>query len=300
VSNPASGPVNDLPVSDMVVNGGAVNGRAVDGRAVDGRGSEKLAKRQRGGVQPRTFTRDEIADAALAVTARSALDRLTVKAVADELGVTSPAIYYYIPGGRQELIELTASRQIDVASAGALEIREGEDWLETLLRIVVPTGRMAREYPGVIQYLMADGRETPANLRSTDFIVAQLLRGGFARAEAARVYVAVFAFVGGWATATPVSAKAARSHGLDQLADVLDEAEQVDPGHRPTGPARPARAGQALAQRPLRSHRRGPLFRLVLQQGSHPGVDHAEILGRGRWDSERLPDRPGGALHGRR
>jgi AcrR family transcriptional regulator len=191
--------------------------------------SEIQAKRQRGGIQPRTFTQAEIADAALAVTARSDLARLTVKAVADELGVTSPALYHYVPTGRQGLIELAASRQIELATsaAGALEVRDGEDWLSTLLRVVVPTGRAARQYPGVIQYLLAEGRETPANLRTTDFIVAQLLRGGFSKDEAARVYVAVFAFVSGWATATPVSSRAARGAGLEQLAEVLDETEKV-------------------------------------------------------------------------
>ena len=55
--------------------------------------------RSRGGTQPQPISMTDVVDAALRVVARSSLDRLTVRAVADECGVTPPAIHYHLRGG---------------------------------------------------------------------------------------------------------------------------------------------------------------------------------------------------------
>jgi AcrR family transcriptional regulator len=192
----------------------------------------KRSVRQRGGVQPTKIQPSDIVSAALEVVEHSGLDGLTVKAVAEHMGVTSPAIYYYLPGGRDELAALIATRVIDTAAPGYLDVNAGEDWFDVLLRVLCGVGDTSQRYPGVIPYLLAEGRELPANVATTDFIVAQLLRGGFSRDAAGLAYGAIYSFVSGWAAATPVGSGASGAAGLAQLSDVLTRFEQSSASQR--------------------------------------------------------------------
>jgi TetR/AcrR family transcriptional regulator, tetracycline repressor protein len=194
--------------------------------------AKKTPVRTRGGVQPTKIQPADIAAAALEIVERSGLDGLTVKAVADHMGVTSPAIYYYLPGGRDELTALVATRVIDTLAPKYISTDLDGDWFEVLLDVLSVVGEVAQRYPGVIPYLMDEGRELPANVATTGFIVAQLARGGFDGEAAAMAYGAIYAFVSGWASATPVSSHAASEAELPQLAEVLRDLEQSSPSHR--------------------------------------------------------------------
>jgi AcrR family transcriptional regulator len=97
--------------------------------------SKRAARSQR----RRKQTRDEILDAARDVVLREGLLGFSLTAVADELGLTKPALYYYF-ASKEALIFEAILREL-VASAeevhAAVEKTEnGADAIETLIRTV--------------------------------------------------------------------------------------------------------------------------------------------------------------------
>src|ERR1700752_3409138 len=61
-------------------------------------------KRRRGGTQPLPLSRDDILSVALPLLARDGVDGLTVRAVAERIGIRSPALSPYF-SGRDDLID---------------------------------------------------------------------------------------------------------------------------------------------------------------------------------------------------
>ncbi|MCB0936609.1 MAG: TetR family transcriptional regulator [Mycobacterium sp.] len=158
---------------------------------------------QRGGVQAEVLTEADILHAAVAVARESGLDRLTVKAVAEQLGITSPALYYHVPDGRSALESMVAGYALERHFQGRLQELSGENWEETLVRVLLAVADLAEEFPGVVGHLMLQSRGIPASLDVSSFMVAQLRRGGLTVTEAASGYFALTALICGWAEFSP-------------------------------------------------------------------------------------------------
>lgn len=90
-----------------------------------------------------------IVDAALRVIEREGFDRLTMRAVAAELGVTPMAIYYHVPD-KDALVELV----LEAVHVGPpLELGE-EGWEEVLRRHLLTQWEQLARYPGVGAHLL--------------------------------------------------------------------------------------------------------------------------------------------------
>ena len=76
-------------------------------------------------------TRDEIVAAALAQLDEAGLDGLTLRRLAERLGIRAPTLYWHVRDKR-ELMDLIASAVMDQALAGCREPRAGQDWWEWL------------------------------------------------------------------------------------------------------------------------------------------------------------------------
>jgi TetR/AcrR family tetracycline transcriptional repressor len=136
----------------------------------------------------------EVVDAALRVVGRSSLDRLTVRAVADECGVTPPAIHYHLRGGedlRDRVVEAVAG-QIDVV------IDPTAPWVDQYLALITAMDRAFLVYPGTgMRALTATGPSRAAG-RLTDAAM-KILRGvGLPEEVAVSTFTTTYLIFVGW------------------------------------------------------------------------------------------------------
>lgn len=150
--------------------------------------------RRRGGTQPIPISKTDVVDAALRVVARSSLDRLTVRAVADECDVTAPAIHYHLRGG-QDLTD----RVVEAVAAGIdVAVDPDASWIDQYLGLVAAMDRAFLAYPGTgLRALTTTGRSAAAT-RLTDTAMTILRRAGFPDDAAVQLFTATYLMFVGW------------------------------------------------------------------------------------------------------
>jgi len=150
--------------------------------------------RRRGGTQPSPISEADVLDAALRVVARSSLDALTVRAVAEECGVTAPAIHYHLRGGAD-----LADRVVE-AVAARIDVRVDPDasWVDQYLGLVAAMDQAFLAYPGTgVRALTSTGASAAAT-RLTNAALSILRRAGFAEDAAVHIFTATYLMFVGW------------------------------------------------------------------------------------------------------
>jgi AcrR family transcriptional regulator len=146
--------------------------------------------------KPKAERRAEILDAAIALADADGLASLTLRAVAQRVGVTAMALYGYFPD-KDRLLDAMADRVIAEVSSVPLPGLAG--WRDRLLALAEQARVMAREHPSVMQYLFTRPAETPHTLRAVEFVYQALLDAGVPPAEIPRLERLVSTFLLGWA-----------------------------------------------------------------------------------------------------
>jgi len=130
--------------------------------------------------RPPLISRELIADAAVEV----GLADLTLRAVADHLGVTPTALYHHVDG-KDDLLRLAAER-----SAGRLRIPTdvGQHWAIWLLEWARHTRVAFVNDPALLDQFL-DGAISPESIvHNIEVILDLLVREGFSAEEALRAY----------------------------------------------------------------------------------------------------------------
>lgn len=150
--------------------------------------------RSRGGTQRQPLSTSDLMDAALRVVARSSLDRLTVRAVADECDVTAPAIHYHLRGGEEladRVVEAVAAR-IDVT------VDPHAPWVDQYLALITAMDRAFLAYPGTgLRALTATG-PSPGAERLTKSAMQILRAAGFSETAAVQTFTTTYLIFVGW------------------------------------------------------------------------------------------------------
>ena len=150
--------------------------------------------RSRGGTQSAPLAPQDILNAALRVVERSSLDRLTVKAVADECGVTPPAIHYHL---RRE-VDL-ATRVVEaVAQQITVPLDPDAPWQDQYIALVLAMDRTFLRYPGTGSRALTSSGESPAAAQLTDTALGILRTAGFTDREAGDIFAATYLLYVGW------------------------------------------------------------------------------------------------------
>jgi AcrR family transcriptional regulator len=123
------------------------------------------------------LSEDDVVAAALRLTRRIGLARLSMRALADELGVTTMAAYYHVPS-KEALLDLVAN-----AVLNRVEVPETGDWAERLIEQNHRMRQALLEHPGLSTYLQ-ERPLTAAGRRMTDHTLDMLQSAGFDRNEA--------------------------------------------------------------------------------------------------------------------
>jgi AcrR family transcriptional regulator len=187
------------------------------------------SSRRPGGIQPDGLSLDRVVEAGRAIVRRDGLSALTVRAVADELGVTAPALYYHVPGGKQALIDLVVERVL-TAHRPAPEPVPGESWIDRLERDVLRVASVETEFPGVMPYVMSAGSDLATYAETAEEVLRVLVDdAGLSLAEAARALAALTAHVIGWTAYRPPSPVALARAGHGELAMAVRQIGDADP-----------------------------------------------------------------------
>lgn len=166
--------------------------------------------RQRGGTQPSPLTADDVLDAALRIVRRTGLDRLTVRAIAEELGVTAPAVHYHLRGG-DDLADRVAEA---VAARVRIELDPDAHWVDRYISLVTSMDRTFLEYPGTGTRVLAASRPSAAAARLTGAALSILRDAGLAEAEAVEVFTATYLLFTGWLATRGHAAQGSRHPAL--------------------------------------------------------------------------------------
>lgn len=146
--------------------------------------------------KPKAERTAEILDAAIALADAVGLGAVTLRAVAQRVGVTAMALYGYFPD-KDTLLDAMADRVISQVFPGPQTPLPG--WRDRLQAAAELMRTVAREHPSVIQYAFTKPAETPYTMRTVEFTYQALLDAGVPPAEVPRLERFVSTFVMGWA-----------------------------------------------------------------------------------------------------
>jgi TetR/AcrR family transcriptional regulator, tetracycline repressor protein len=145
-------------------------------------------------------TRDEIVAAALALLDEAGLEGLTLRRLAERLGIRAPTLYWHVRDKR-ELLDLVAGAVMDEALAGWRDPQPGQVWWEWLAgrTRAIRTGLLAhRDSAVVLAGNRPPGSSVPGLERQLEFLTA----AGFRPQDAVLALVSLNAFAIGEALDT--------------------------------------------------------------------------------------------------
>jgi AcrR family transcriptional regulator len=125
--------------------------------------------------------RQEILDAALAIADEKGLSSVTMRAVAERVGVTPMALYPHV-GDKDGLLDGMLGRLL-----GRLRLATDGDWRERLGVLARAMRGLAREHPGATALLFARPTVSPDAVRVVDAIYTALLEAGVPAADVPRI-----------------------------------------------------------------------------------------------------------------
>ncbi|MFG2040420.1 TetR/AcrR family transcriptional regulator [Dactylosporangium sp. NPDC048998] len=168
--------------------------------------------------------RPEILDAALTVAAERGLDALSMRAVAQHLGLTPMALYGYFRS-KDELLDGVVGRLLSEIPAPPA----GIGWRETLERMAYGLREVAARHPAVLPLLLTRPAISPAAMRIVDITYEALLAAGIPPQQAPRLERMLSTFVIGH-TLSEVSGRFGDGTLDPQARRAQVPAEQI-PGH---------------------------------------------------------------------
>ena len=95
------------------------------------------------------MTQEEVVAAALRLLRRDGLSKLTMRAVAGEMGVTPMALYYYVDG-KEDLLRLACA---EILAPWRLRL-DGQSWEDVLRGHLLSLWESLAQYPGLGAYLI--------------------------------------------------------------------------------------------------------------------------------------------------
>jgi AcrR family transcriptional regulator len=169
--------------------------------------------RRRPGPAPR-FTREELARRALAIMDAHGTEALTMRRLADELGMGTMALYRYFPS-KNDLMDAAidaAMPEIELPEPGAAP------WKEQIAELARAMFRAGLRHPSVARERFERPLQSTGAMRVTDRALALLLAAGLSKEQAVAAFKALLVHTLGSAvfaaseSRTEVRDEAARRH----------------------------------------------------------------------------------------
>ncbi|HEX6148188.1 TetR/AcrR family transcriptional regulator [Nocardioides sp.] len=175
-------------------------------------------------ARPR-LSRERVLRGAMAIADEGGIDSLTIRSLAQGLGVKPMSVYYYVANKDEILdgiIDLVFS-EIELPAAGG-------DWRVEMRRRADSTRTTLRSHPWAIGLMESRTSPGPATLRHHDAVIATLRGAGFSQELTAHAYALIDSYVYGFA----LQEIGLPFEGADTVADVAEPImEQFATGEYP-------------------------------------------------------------------
>jgi AcrR family transcriptional regulator len=163
------------------------------------------------------LSRERVLSGAIAVADEAGIRSLTMRTLAQELGVKPMALYHHV-ANKDEILDGIVDAvfsEIELPSAGG-------DWRAEMRRRALSARRVLRRHPWAIALLQSRTNPGPATLRHHDTMIGTLRRAGFSVAMTAHAYALIDSYVYGFA----LSEAALPINGPETVAEVADQMMQ--------------------------------------------------------------------------
>jgi AcrR family transcriptional regulator len=159
------------------------------------------------------LSRERVLRGAIAVADAGGLESLTIRSLAQSLGVKPMSVYYYVANKDEILdciIDLVFS-EIELPTAGG-------DWRTEIRRRAHSARRVLRAHPWAIGLMESRTSPGPATLRHHDAVIATLRAAGFSPELTAHAYALLDSYTYGFA----LQEVGLPFNGSDTVADVAE------------------------------------------------------------------------------
>jgi AcrR family transcriptional regulator len=154
-----------------------------------------------GQVATAALTRERVAAAALELVDREGLDGLSMRRLADSLGVGTMTLYGYF-GSKRELLDAV----VDAAVSDRAPEPAGDDWRSRLRALLLGARRNLVRHPALVEIRVRQPVLQPEALRFSEAGLRVLREAGFDRREATLAFRLVFSYSFGFAAFSPAEA----------------------------------------------------------------------------------------------
>jgi AcrR family transcriptional regulator len=163
------------------------------------------------GAEPRPpLSRDRVLHAAINLADNGGIEALTMRKLAQELGVEAMSLYYYV-ANKDELL----AGILDLVVSEMEPPSSGTDWAAAMRTSAMSSYRALLRHRWAVRLLMSSTRVSPARLRWMEGILRCLREGGFSANMTHHAYHALESHIMGftlWVTSLPFKA--------EELADI--------------------------------------------------------------------------------
>ncbi len=156
------------------------------------------------------LSRERVLDAAVAVADSGGISALTIRSVADHLGVKPMSLYYHVPNKEAILdgiVDLVYS-EIELPANGA-------PWRQAMRSRAASARSVLNRHTWAIPLLQSRLNPGPSTLRHHDAVIGSLRSAGFSVEMTAHAFALIDSYVFGFA----LSEAALPIHGPDTVAD---------------------------------------------------------------------------------
>jgi AcrR family transcriptional regulator len=152
-----------------------------------------------GQTEPSTETRaplsrERVLETAVELADRHGLDWLSMRKLADEIGVAAMTLYYYVPN-KTELIDGMIDIVFSEIEPPSLEL----DWKTAMRRRAVSTRAALNRHRWAVGHMEGRTDHGPANLRVHDAVLGSLRAAGFSLEMTVHAYSVQDAYIYGFA-----------------------------------------------------------------------------------------------------
>ena len=157
------------------------------------------------------LSRDRVLRGAIAVADAGGIGALTIRSLAQELGVKPMSVYHYV-ANKDEILDAI----VDLVF-GEIELPvPGGDWRAEMLRRASSARQVLRRHPWATALLQSRTNPGPATLRHHNAVIGTLREAGFTVEQTAHTFALIDSYVYGFA----LSEHALPINGPDSVADV--------------------------------------------------------------------------------
>jgi AcrR family transcriptional regulator len=157
------------------------------------------------------LSRDRVLEAAVAVADAGGVGALTIRSLADKLGVKPMSVYHYV-ANKDEILDAI----VDLVFAEIELPTAGGDWRAEMRRRANSARSVLRRHPWAIALLQARASPGPATLRHHDAFIGTLRAAGFSIDLTAHAFALIDSYVFGFA----LSEATLPIHGPESVAEV--------------------------------------------------------------------------------